>query len=145
MQEKSKDHLEIRSSRESIQTSRNSENSAKLKKIRFPKFRIFKKNPIIFRKIEKYGKFCYKYSFSKIPEMSNIFLEKYEKFTFFFKTWMKSCCKRGQFLYFWNGFGKNSLSLSFSAKFSTQKISLNFKKNSKNAKIGVRKTLFLEA
>ena len=34
---------------------------------------------------------------------------------------------------------------SFSAKFSTQEISLNFKKISKIAKIGVRKTLFLEA
>ena len=33
---------------------------------------------------------------------------------------------------------------SFSAKFSTEEISSNFMKKSKNAEIGVKETLFLE-
>ena len=76
--------------------------------------------------------------------MSNIFLEKCGNSPIFEKLGWKVAVKEVNFCSFGVVLVRIHF-LSFSAKFSTQEISSNFKKKSKNAEIGVRKTLFLEA
>ena len=126
--------MEIRSSGEKIQTSRKSENSAKLLKIRIPKFRIFKK---IQKFPEKLRKNC------KFWKMSNIFLGKCGNSPIFEKLGWKVAVKEVNFCSFRVVLVRIHF-LSFSSKFSTREISSNCKKKSKNAEFCVRKTLFLE-
>ena len=80
--------------------------------------------------------------------MSNTFLEKCGNSACFWKTWMKSSWWKRSISVVLEWFEVVLVRihfLSFSAKLSTQEISSNFKKKSKNAEIGVRETLFLEA